>query len=230
MKRRTFIKGLGSITIVSFMPLPMIFNKEDRWEPFNTLTDGRPEKKHNYAMIIVQDKCIGCRACEVACKSEWQLPDDPVNYRTKVLYGAQAQSFSHKMEWLPVLCNQCDNPPCVHGCPTRASYKRKEDGIVLVDADRCIGCKTCIVSCPYEARYYDEAKHSVDKCTFCLPRLEKGKTTACVESCNYGARIFGDLNDPESEVSKILRHAVSYHVLKPEEGTEPNVYYTQDVQ
>ena len=230
MKRRFFLKGMGSITVFSVLPLPMIFKNEDQYDPFNTLKHGKPEKVHNYAMIIIQDKCIGCKACEVACKTEWNIPkDDPEQYRTKVLYGAEAQCQEGQMSWLPVLCNQCDNAPCVKVCPTKASYKRKEDGIVLVDPAKCMGCKTCMVACPYEARYYKEEIHSVDKCTFCQPRLEKGLKPACVESCYKGARVFGDLNDPASEVSRILREAVAYHTLKPEEGTLCNVYYTQDV-
>lgn len=228
MKRRNFLKGLGGITVFSVLPMPMVFNKEARWTPFDGLKDNKPEKKRNFAMAIIQDNCIGCRACESACRSEWNIPDDPQSYRTKVLYDGEAQSKSGKISWLPVLCNQCDNPPCVHGCPTRASYKNKEDGIVLIDADKCIGCKTCIVSCPYEARYYNDKTSSVDKCTFCRPRIEKGIQPACVKACPLNARVFGDLNEPHSEISDLLRHAVSYHVLKPEEGTQPNVFYTQN--
>jgi tetrathionate reductase subunit B len=229
MNRRYFVKGLGAITVYSFLPMPAVFDDQYQWEPFDTTKSGKPEKVHNYAMIIVQDRCIGCKACEIACKAAWNVPKDPELYRTKVLYTANAQSHSSKTTWLPVLCNQCDNPPCVKVCPTRASFKREEDGIVLIRQDKCIGCKTCMLACPYEARYYNDNVHSVDKCTFCLPRLMEGKTTACVESCYKNARIFGDLNDPESEVSKIMKEAVAYHTLKPEEGTLCNVYYTQDV-
>ncbi len=230
IKRRFFLKGMGTLTVFSFLPLPMIFNENDQYTPLNTVKQGKPEKVHNYAMIIVQDRCIGCRACEVACKTEWHIPkEDPEQYRTKVLYGAEAQSFDGLMTWLPVLCNQCDNAPCVKVCPTRASYKRPEDGIILVEPDKCIGCKTCMIACPYEARYYSDEKHSVDKCTFCQPRLAQGKKPACVESCYKGARIFGDLNDHSSEAYQLLKKAVSYHMLKPEEGTLPNVFYTQGV-
>jgi len=229
MKRRDFIKGMTSVTVLSFSPMPVIFKNRDKWNGFNTLTDDRPEKEHHYAMVIVQNNCIGCRACEKACKGAWDISEESGHFRTRVLYGAQAQSNNTKMTWLPVLCNQCDNAPCVKVCPTKASYKRPEDGIILVDAAKCIGCKTCIVACPYDARYYSEEKHTVDKCTFCLPKVQQGQLPACVERCPMQVRFFGDLLDPHSNVSKILKKAVSYHVLKPEAGTKSNVFYTQEI-
>lgn len=228
MKRRNFLKGMGSVTVLSMSPLPVVFKNIDKWNGYNTLKNGRPKKLHHYAMVIVQDKCTGCRACEKACSKEWDISAEQGEFRTKVLYAGQAQSNNSKMTWLPVLCNQCDNAPCVKVCPTKASYKREEDGIILVEASKCIGCKTCLVACPYDARYYAEEKHTVDKCTFCLPRIEKGLMPACVEHCNQQVRYFGDLNDPESSVSKILKEVSSYHVLKPEAGTISNVFYTQE--
>lgn len=225
MERRLFIKGLGAITLITALPFTDALAL-DGYHHVDPVRDGRPKKKHNYAMVIVQNRCIGCKACELSCKKTWNLSEKPENYRTKVIYIGKAQSFNYRRSWMPVLCNQCDNPPCVSVCPTSASYKREEDGIILVDPKKCIGCKTCMAGCPYDARYYDERIHSVDKCTFCQPRLEKGLEPACVENCLMGARVFGDLNDPESDVSKLLRKAMSYHVLKPEEGTKCNVFYT----
>lgn len=230
MKRRSFLKGMASVTVLSVSPLPVMMKNRDKWSAADTLKEGRPERKHHFAMVIVQDNCIGCRACEAACKTAWKIPEGPENYRTKVIYASHTQSSNSRMTWLPVLCNQCDNAPCVKVCPTKASYKREEDGIVMVDADKCIGCKTCMVACPYEARYYDEEIKSVDKCTFCQPRLQNGQFPACVEHCPMKVRYFGDLNDPKSAVSKILKKAVSYHVLKPEAGTLSNVFYTQGVK
>ncbi|MGE4546183.1 MAG: 4Fe-4S dicluster domain-containing protein [Desulfurella sp.] len=230
MKRKDFIKGiLGSIAVFSFIPLPIVFNQKNEWNPPSLSKNGRPKKTHNYAMVIVQDRCIGCKACEVACKNTWHIPKNPQDYRTNVLYIGKAQSDSYKMNWLPILCNQCDNPPCVWVCPTGASYKRSSDGIVLVDFNKCIGCKACMEACPYDARYYNEELSSVDKCTFCLPRLDKDLLPACVEACPMHARNFGDLNKTDSIVSQILKEATSYHVLKQQDGTLPNVYYTQDV-
>lgn len=183
-------------------------------------------KKHNWAMVIVTDRCIGCDACYVACKSEWNVSPFKEAYRTKVFEVEDEDRFGRpKVSFLPVLCNHCENAPCVCVCPTESSYKRKEDGIVLVDPDLCIGCKACMVACPYNARYYDEDKKTVDKCTFCLPRLEKGLEPACVRTCVGNSRNFGDLNDPNSTVSKILKEATSVRRLKEKDGLKPNVYY-----
>ena len=126
---------------------------------------------------------------------------------------------------MPTLCNHCDNAPCVDVCPTGASFKRDEDGIVLVEPDMCIGCKACMVACPYDARYYNEHANTIDKCTFCLPRTSVGLDPACVTTCVGESRSFGDLNDPDSSVSKLLRDASSISRLKEDEGTLPNVYY-----
>jgi Fe-S-cluster-containing dehydrogenase component len=136
-----------------------------------------------------------------------------------------------KSFFVPKLCNQCDKPPCVQVCPVGATYKTA-DGVVLVDQARCIGCRYCIQACPYGARYMlpDVATtpmgqvRVVDKCTWCYHRITKGQPPACVEACPVGARIFGDLRDPESEVSRILAEQRIY-VLKPEMGTEPQVSY-----
>ncbi len=129
------------------------------------------------------------------------------------------------------LCNQCDNPPCVTVCPVGATYMT-EDGVVLIDQEHCIGCRYCIQACPYGARFvlpdFSETHFGqikvVDKCTWCYHRIHKGLLPACVEACPVGARIFGDLHDPQSMVRKILREKRVY-VLKPALGTEPKVYY-----
>jgi molybdopterin-containing oxidoreductase family iron-sulfur binding subunit len=146
--------------------------------------------------------------------------------------------------FIPRLCMHCKNPACVDVCPTGASYQR-EDGVVLVDYDKCVGCQSCVVACPYGARYFikenkgyfgpeltpyekmGSSKHRpgvVEKCTFCVDRLEKGKEPACVRACPVKARIFGDLNDPSSEVSELVRskHGFQFHKGL---GCEPSVYY-----
>ncbi len=186
----------------------------------------KKERKHRYAMVIVQDRCIGCMACYAACKDEWNIPIGKEAYRTEVLeIESKTVDNKPKVTFLPILCNQCDNPPCVEVCPTGASYKREEDGIVLVQPSMCIGCKACIEACPYNARYYNEEKTAVDKCTFCLPRISNGLEPACVATCVGGSRNFGDLNDKNSKVNKLLKDAKKVWVLQEDKGTLPNVYY-----
>ncbi|HOV88427.1 MAG TPA: 4Fe-4S dicluster domain-containing protein, partial [Syntrophobacteraceae bacterium] len=121
-------------------------------------------------------------------------------------------------------CNHCDNPPCVYNCPTGASYKSK-DGTVQVDKKRCVGCKACIAACPYDARYITP-EGIADKCTFCEHRVREGKLPACVATCIGSSRIFGNLDDPNSTVSRILRET-SASVLLEKAGTNPRVFYVR---
>ena len=126
--------------------------------------------------------------------------------------------------FVPLLCNQCESPPCIPVCPVDATWKRA-DGVIVVDWERCIGCRYCMVACPYGARDFDwKGTQMVDKCTFCAHRLENGLLPACVEQCPAEAMVFGDLNDANSEVSKIVRTR-QVQVLKPELGTNPKVFY-----
>jgi Fe-S-cluster-containing dehydrogenase component len=126
--------------------------------------------------------------------------------------------------FVPKLCNQCEHPPCVEVCPTGATFKAK-DGVVLIDQTYCIGCQYCVQACPYGARYLDPRKGVADKCTWCYHRITKGLEPACVEICPTHARIFGDLNDPEAEVTRFIRSR-RVEVLKPETGNGPQVFYT----
>lgn len=126
---------------------------------------------------------------------------------------------------MPRLCNHCDNPPCVPVCPVQATFQRK-DGIVVVDNKKCVGCAYCVQACPYEARFINHDTGTADKCTFCTHRLDAGLLPACVESCVGGARIIGDMKDPNSEISKMLvEFKDQIKVLKPEQGTIPQVFY-----
>lgn len=175
-----------------------------------------------YAMVIDQRRCIGCMACIVACKAENDVP--PEHFRTRVLERTEGEFPDLRAELRSELCNHCDNPPCVYNCPTRASYKRRLDGLVLLDKKRCVGCKACVAACPYDARYIHPEKGFADKCTFCEHRLRDGKEPACVATCIGRSRIFGDLNDPRSPVRTALKgtHA---EVLLKSAGTEPRVFY-----
>ena len=181
----------------------------------------KPAARKRYGMVIDVRRCIGCHGCSVACKAEFDVPlgvtRSWVEYVEKGTYPNVSRSF------LPRLCNHCDEPTCVDVCPTNATYKRA-DGIVVVDEDVCIGCKYCILACPYDARFVNPVTGNADKCDFCQHRVAKGIEPACVETCIGRARIFGDLNDPESEAAKLVA-TQPVTVLREGQGTEPNVYY-----
>ncbi|HFQ90387.1 MAG TPA: 4Fe-4S dicluster domain-containing protein [Desulfobulbus sp.] len=174
-----------------------------------------------YVMVIDQARCVGCMACVVACTLENSVP--PEHYRTRVIEMVTGDFLNLRSEMRPELCNHCDDAPCVTVCPTGASH-HKPDGTVQIDRSKCVGCKACIAACPYNARYINEEHGYADKCSFCEQRLRVGKQPACVATCIGKSRIFGDLNDPESEVSQKLRDN-SYRVLKAAAGTSPNIYY-----
>lgn len=179
-------------------------------------------KNKRYAFVIDLSKCIDCNACMVGCKAENGVP---VGHHRIWVYehGPEGKFPNLKMSFEPGNCMHCENPPCVDACPTEATYK-EANGIIAINPDRCIGCKACMVACPYQARYYDEKKSKVDKCSFCEHRLKAGLDTACVHTCMTGARQAGDINDPKSEVSKLLaKH--KHHVKLKEKGTNPAIYY-----
>ncbi|HKK16983.1 MAG TPA: 4Fe-4S dicluster domain-containing protein, partial [Gammaproteobacteria bacterium] len=184
--------------------------------------NGTNSKRKQYGMVIDSRRCIGCHSCTVACKSEFDVPlgvnRSWVEYVEKGTYPYVSRSF------LPRLCNHCSEPPCVPVCPTNATYKREQDGFVVVDQGLCIGCKYCIQACPYDARFLNPVTGWADKCDFCVHRVEKGLDPSCVNTCIGGARIFGDLTDLESEVSKLVAEN-QVTVLRREMGTFPNVYY-----
>lgn len=180
-------------------------------------------RRKRYAMVIETRKCVACMACVAACWAENNVPLG--YYRTWIdEIGPKGEPPFMHMTFRPEQCNHCENPPCVRVCPSGAAYKREEDGIVLVREERCIGCKICIGACPYDARYINPEKGVINKCTFCIHRVLKGMEPACVATCPTGARHFGDLNDPNSEVSKLVNTHETY-VLKEELGTGPNVIY-----
>lgn len=218
--KRGFLKkfvavGTGA-TVIPIMPVAANASGQPPRRP------GMAGKR--YGMVVDIRKCIGCQACTVSCSIENQPPIG--QFRTTVLqYEVDYADSSPAMVSLPRLCNHCDNPPCVPVCPVQATFQR-EDGIVLVDSDRCVGCAYCVQACPYDARFINEETKTADKCTFCEHRLEVGLLPACVESCVGGARVIGDLNDPDSQISKILEeHKHELKVLKPEMGTAPHVFY-----
>ncbi|MBT4792924.1 MAG: 4Fe-4S dicluster domain-containing protein [Halobacteriovoraceae bacterium] len=177
--------------------------------------------KKRYAMVIDTRTCIGCADCVVACKIENKVPE---GYNRDWITEETIGKFPNlSMEIKSQRCNHCENPPCVHTCPTGASHIKLNTNITLVDPDLCTGCKACIAACPYDARFVHPEGY-VSKCTFCDHRLDKGLGPACVESCPTHCMYFGNLNNPFSKVSRLLRSR-KWKVIDPEIGTEPMVYY-----
>jgi len=198
-----------------------------------------PQKK--LGLVIDLDICVGCHACAVNCK-EWNTgghsapltdtdpfgpePDGVWFNRIHTFEVQDKQEQTSQTVHVPKSCLHCEDAPCVTVCPTGASYKREEDGIVLVNADTCIGCKLCSWACPYGAREMDEVEGVMKKCTMCIDRIynenlaEEERVPACVSTCPTGARHFGDLGDPDSDVSKLVAARDGFELM-PEQGTKP---------
>lgn len=177
-------------------------------------------------IAIDLDSCIGCHSCAVVCKQENSVGLG--TYYNKVLtIGPSGVYPNLEMYYLPVACQHCDNPECVNVCPTGASYKR-EDGVVLVDHSKCVGCQYCVMACPYGVRTYDASRDKgvIEKCTMCAHLVDKGEKPACVQHCPGQARAFGDLDDPDSDVSKML--AVKHAYKLRDVGNHPGVTYCMD--
>ncbi len=197
-----------------------------------------------YAMAIDLSRCNGCNACVIACKVEHSAPNEIL--LTTILEKEVGRYPNANRQFIPVLCNHCAEPPCVPVCPANATYKR-DDGIVLVDWDACIGCGACILACPYDQRfavkddrtsfpsgegnYVNPDAHKAPKgvpvkCDFCFHRLDegKGRMPACVEACPTDARIFGLVDGSDSRINTVISRE-NTHTLLPEKGTSPNVYY-----
>jgi Fe-S-cluster-containing dehydrogenase component len=176
-------------------------------------------------MVIDTQRCVGCEACVIACKTENRVPAGA--YRDWVVQETTGELPNLALLIQSQRCNHCTNAPCVANCPTGASFYRG-DGTVQVDRDLCTGCRACMASCPYDARYV-HPEGFVDKCTLCAHRLDVGKPTACQEVCPTSAIVTGDLDDPSSEVARMLRQS-DVTVVHAEAGTKPNVYYLNGAQ
>lgn len=174
-----------------------------------------------YAFVIDQRKCIGCHACTVACKAEHDVPIG-VN-RTWVKYIEKGEFPNSRRYFLVNRCNHCEDAPCVTICPTKALFKRA-NGIVDFDSERCIGCKSCMQACPYDALYIHPDSHTAAKCNYCAHRTERGLEPACVVVCPERAIIAGDMDDPHTEIAHLFARE-PVRVRKPEQGTKPKVFY-----
>lgn len=180
-----------------------------------------------YAVVIDLGRCVGCHTCSIACKAEHNIGKGS-GIRVETVGGAHPDTPAGKfpdltMHYLPMPCMHCEFPPCVDACPTGAIGKR-EDGIVLVEHDKCNGCQSCLDICPYNALLYDPQTNLVWKCTLCAHRIDQGLEPFCVRCCEIGAMFFGDQNDLDSIVSKHIAQGDTY-TIKPELGTKPSVHY-----
>lgn len=174
-----------------------------------------------YGMVIDTRLCVGCMDCVVACKTENEVPDGYT--RDWIACDAPGTFPTVQLEIRSERCNHCDNAPCVTCCPTGASHVDPFGQVVLVSASACIGCKACLASCPYDARFIHPDGHA-DKCTFCAHRARDGRDPACVSVCPTRCMTFGDLDDPNSAVNRLLASRAS-HPVKPEAGTKPRIWY-----
>lgn len=172
-------------------------------------------------MLIDLRTCIGCHACSVACKAEFDVPLGV--FRDTVKYVEEGRYPHVTRHFVPVLCNHCEDAPCLEACPTGA-ITRRPDGQIAIDPGDCNVNRFCMAACPYGAIYVDPFENVAQKCTFCEHRTAEGRAPACVDACPTRCRIFGDLDDPRSEIArKVSTNATS--VWKPEAGTQPRVLY-----
>lgn len=223
------------------------------------ISDAPPMPQTHFAYALNIGRCIGCRKCVYACMKEnnlsrspqiqyirvLKMPKGTIDLENAVHDYPKEEAGDKNYYYMPVQCQQCDNPPCVKVCPVKATWK-EEDGPVVIDYNWCIGCRYCAAACPYHARRFNFTKPGIaseeinpdmgylsnrlrsmgvmEKCTFCLHRVRRGRYPACAEVCPTGARKFGNLNDPESEIRKIIDKERVY-VLKQDLKTLPKFYY-----
>ena len=258
--RRKFMKlaGVTALTVVSGAGAKALVGADSTIaaDTARTKTNLPPLTAKRWAMLVDLRKCKqheGCDKCIKACHTYHNVPDfgnpkDEVKWIWKekfehVFHEQENDYTDEAVKQLPVplLCNHCDNPPCTRVCPTGATWKRESDGIVMMDWHRCIGCRYCVLACPYGSRSFNwrdprphieetnpdfptRTRGVVEKCTFCESRLAKGLMPACVDACTEHALIFGDLEDPESEIRQVLGENFTLR-RRPELGTNPEVYY-----
>ena len=261
--RRKFLKlaGVTALGLAGGAPANVLAADSITPDTLKEVTEetARPKAPlvaRRWAMVIDLRKCReagDCNDCREACHLVHNVPDfgnpkDEIKWIWKesfehAFHEQEHEFLDEKTKHGPavVLCNHCDNPPCVRVCPTQATWKREDDGIVMMDWHRCIGCRYCVLACPYGSRSFNwrnprefikelqpdfptRTRGVVEKCTFCEERLARGRMPACVEACKAGAMTFGDLEDPNSEVRKLLQEHFTIR-RKPGLGTQPEVYY-----
>jgi Fe-S-cluster-containing dehydrogenase component len=241
--RRDFLKNIlagsaaASVLLVYKQPLLASLGVDAK-------ADAASASGRDYAFVVNVDRCIGCGKCVQACAFENDVPEG--QYRTWIERyvitpdGVHVDSPNGGMDgfaevdkaladkaiktfFVPKLCNHCANPPCVQVCPVGATF-RSPEGFVLVDPEHCIGCSYCVQACPYGVRFINSERRIADKCTWCYHRVANGKLPACVTVCPTEARLFGDLNDPESQVARVFEEN-NWDVLKPDMHTKSMALY-----
>jgi tetrathionate reductase subunit B len=238
--RRDFLKAgtlVAGTSLVSLRPSLLLAAQTQ---------SGASGAKRRWSFLVDLERCTGCKACAVACKTEFSVPLGV--FRSSVKEYDSGRFPETTRDFVPWLCNHCEKPICLTECPVdeiegtftwpdgtvetflkRATFKRP-DGVVLVDYDRCIGCGACVDLCPYGVRFLNPARKNsdgdevADKCTLCAHRLEAGSVPACVNTCPTEARLVGDINDPNSEISRRMKGKTG-QVLLPDKGTQPNCHY-----
>lgn len=252
--RRQFLKVAGLATL-GFVVVKPVLDVLFRLRPAEASPTGETLLGKRWAMTVNIKACLeveDCRECRDVCHRIHNVPDlGTIKEEIKWIWTAPYEKVFPEQEYkfiegdfghtpVTILCNHCDSPPCIKVCPTKATWRR-EDGVVMIDYHRCIGCRYCMAGCPYGARSFNwreprpfisqinpdfptRSRGVVEKCNFCAERLVKGLLPACVEACPQKALTFGDLEDPDSEVRQILR---TEHIIQrlPELGTKPNIYY-----
>jgi molybdopterin-containing oxidoreductase family iron-sulfur binding subunit len=245
LSRRRFLRGLGTATVLAAVGLPELIRYRDEAEAAPP-SRSAPAPRHRWAMAIDLRRCDGCRKCTEACQKTHYLPKEQTWIKVYEMRDASGGTF-----YMPRLCMQCDNPPCLRVCPVGATFQNDE-GVVLVDQNRCIGCRMCMAACPYEARYFNwttpppaprlptppmpefpvpQKKGTVGKCVFCVHYLAHGQLPACVAGCPMQAIYVGDLVDDVAtnggeavKFSTFLRDNDAVR-FRDELGTGPRVYY-----
>ncbi|RXJ69127.1 nitrite reductase [Halarcobacter ebronensis] len=210
-KRRSFIKGIGlGSALLGSIQYGLNASEESK------------KKKPHYAMLFDQNKCVGCSDCEIACAKVNHVPKG--QHRLYVEDQTNPNDLKFK-KYMRVSCQQCVDSPCTEVCPTKACHKDSITNIVTMNTDDCIGCKYCIVACPYDVRFINEETNAAENCNFCLnTNFKEGKEPGCVAACKYDALVFGDLNDEDSYINKILAVKDAAR-LKPGFGTKPSLRY-----
>lgn len=238
LARRDFLKSMGAMAAITVAPGVTLMSPK----PAEAAITGPASNSVRWGLLIDSNKCdTGCEECVIACRSEqgWDGHNRPATDPQWIRKVTVTDPGSGASQSLPVMCQHCETPPCVDVCPTGASMKRA-DGIVLVDRHTCIGCRYCMMACPYKARSFvhedttgqkqhmPRGKGTVESCTFCVHRVDAGQTPACVEACTEkagrGAMIFGNVNDPNSDIAKELAKHVTTRI-RADLGLNQGVQY-----